>query len=82
MKECAIIHANFEMSSMKISNFNTLHSANLFTFKYESTYQLGRKQNSTCLSINMLYINILCVDKMCEYMGSAYAATKHQRVIR
>lgn len=64
MKECAIIYANFEMSSMKISNFSTLHSAKLFTFEYESTYQLGSKQNSKCLSINMLYINILCVETM------------------
>ena len=52
-----------KMSSMKISDFNTLHSAKLFTFKYESSYQLGSKQNSTCLSIDIFYINILPVEK-------------------
>lgn len=52
-----------KMSSMKISDFNTLHSAKLFTFKYESSYQLGSKQNSICLSIDIFYINILPVEK-------------------
>lgn len=64
------------MSSMKISNFNTLHSAKLFTFKYESSYQLGSKQNSTCLSINILY-KYPTSWKMCDYMDSAYATSKH-----
>lgn len=63
MRKCAIIHANFEMPSMKISDFNTLHSAKLFTFKYESTQKLGSKQNFTCLGLNTLYKNILPVKK-------------------
>lgn len=81
MKKCAIIHANFEMPSMKISDFNTLHSAKLFTSKYESTQQLGSKQNFTCLGLNTFYKNILHVKKICDYMDSAYAAIKRQQVI-
>lgn len=34
----------------------------------------GVKQNSTCLSINVFYINILNVEKLRYYMDSAYAA--------